>query len=135
MGGQLSVSVAHATEVCMTCAGLLVRRCAKTYNNYLGYVRTGTLLVGKSDEVFTSGRTALRRAKVRADSALAWNMRSASFIQIGIEKSMRWTPRPTMYIRKAMMQNVMLVRSHVCLGSTYRNVVLLSCYCANHSGG
>ena len=48
---------------------LSLRRCHKTYANYLGHVRIGCLLLGKSDQVFVEGRTALNRAKACVSAA------------------------------------------------------------------
>ena len=59
---------------------MYVDRCAKTFGNYLNFVRAACLMVGLSDAVFDQ-REALRRAKSN------------------IDKKGDFVPRPQMWVR------------------------------------
>jgi len=66
----------------------------KTYSNYLSHVKLACNLLGVSDAVFTINRSELTRAKASVK-----------------KKSSRHTPRPRMFIKKAMVQSIVQLPS------------------------
>ena len=62
---------------------VIIFRCERTFENYLGHARVGCLLAGKPDQVFDE--PALRRAKV------------------AIKKRLLFIPRERMFIRHPML--------------------------------
>ena len=88
-------------------------RCARTYQNYLGYVRTGCLLLDVPDTVFETGKSSLRRAAVGCSvhrgrtplGPLWWPFAP----QASIQKGLRWVPRPRMYINLQMVRAMLVV--------------------------
>ena len=66
----------------------------KTYNNYLAHVRLACHLLGVSDAVFSINSAQLKRAKTSIK-----------------KKSSRHTPRPRMFIKKAMVQSIVQLPS------------------------
>ena len=65
----------------------MLHRCADTFSNYLAYARVGTLLVNGSDNAFEQ-KLVLRRAKE------------------AIKKRMLFVPRPKMFLRFDIIQNM-----------------------------